>query len=195
MWLLTTQYLSSSRLISCETKRWQRNARQSFLTFLGGLRKSSAVLNLILSVQLTARGDSVRGFISAVDLSLKAKGKTEKVFGSSRSKINSFLSGRMGGKKTSLLVWFYFMALGLWQQKALHTPAACSMWTAQTNAYRQIYTVNNTHTQTHTFGACFIVSFFYPCKTFTAGSAPPPCFSPFFSERSQRRVKCTQHSC
>lgn len=66
--LLTTQYLSSSLWISSETKRWQRNARQSFRTFLGGLRKSSAVLNLILSVQLTTKGDSVRGFISAVDL-------------------------------------------------------------------------------------------------------------------------------
>lgn len=85
MCLLTTQYLSSSLLISSETKGWQRNARQSFLTFLGGLRKSSTVLNLILSVQLTARGDSVRGFISGADLSLKAKGKTEKVFGSSQS--------------------------------------------------------------------------------------------------------------
>lgn len=70
----------------------QRNARQSFLTFLGGLRKSSAVLNLILSVQLTARGDSVRGFISAVDRSLKAEGKTEKVFW---SYVFFFLSGHI----------------------------------------------------------------------------------------------------
>lgn len=66
MCLLTTQNLSSSVLISSETKGWQRNARQSFLTFLAGLRKSSTVLNLILSMQLTAKGDSVRGFISAV---------------------------------------------------------------------------------------------------------------------------------
>lgn len=71
MCLLTTQYLSSLLLISSETKGWRRNARQSFLTFLGGLRKSSAVLNLILSVQLTARGGSVRGFISAVYLSVE----------------------------------------------------------------------------------------------------------------------------
>lgn len=33
------------------------------------------MLNLILSALLTARGDSVRGFISAADLSLKAKRK------------------------------------------------------------------------------------------------------------------------
>lgn len=68
MCLLTTQYLSSLLLISSETKGWQRNARQSFLTFLGGLRKSSVVLNRILSVQLTAKGESVRGFISTLDL-------------------------------------------------------------------------------------------------------------------------------
>lgn len=68
MCLLTTPYLSSSLLISREIKGRQRNARQSFLTFLGGLRKSGAVLNLILSVQLTVKGYSVRGFISAVDL-------------------------------------------------------------------------------------------------------------------------------
>lgn len=105
MCLLTTQYLSRSHLISSKTKGWQRNTRQPFLTFLGGLRKSSAVLNLILSVQLTARGDSVRGFISTANLSLKAKIKRreEKVFVSCRSleEIPFILSGR---NKTPILV-------------------------------------------------------------------------------------------
>lgn len=126
MCLLTTQYLSSSLLISSETKGWQRNARQSFLTFLGGLRKSSAVLNLILSVQLTAKGDSVRGFISAVDL--LSVGFFFKSWGKDRESLwELFLSGR---RRTSIHVWFYFMVFGLWQQRTVRTPAVYSMWAA-----------------------------------------------------------------
>lgn len=75
MFLLTTQYLSRSRLIFDKTKGRRKNTRQPFLTFLWGLGKSSAVLNLILSARLTARGDSARGFVSTVDPSLKAKMK------------------------------------------------------------------------------------------------------------------------
>lgn len=75
MFLLTPQYLSRSRLIFDKTKGRRRNTRQRFLTFLWGLRKSSAVLNLILSAWLTARGDSARGFVCTADPSLKAKMK------------------------------------------------------------------------------------------------------------------------
>ena len=91
-----------------------------FLPSLGGLRKSSAVLNLILSVQLTARGDSVRGFISALDLSLKAKGKMEKVFGSSHSERNSFFFfffPAVCKKKHQFLFEFSFTVFGLRLQK------------------------------------------------------------------------------
>lgn len=117
MFLLTTQYLSGSRLIFTKTKGWQRNTRQPFLTFLWGLRKSSAVLNLILSVPLTARGDSARGFVSTADPSLKAKMKR----GESQGELQKSKSGSASPvwqRQNTFFspVWFYFTLFGLWQQ-------------------------------------------------------------------------------
>lgn len=121
MCLLTTQYLSSLLLISSETKGWQRNARQSFLTFLGGLRKSSAVLNLILSVQLTARGGSVRGFISAVYLSVEKLKVRESPAVKKKRKFFFSLSRRKTKNINSCSILFY----GVWIMTTKGTGHTC----------------------------------------------------------------------
>lgn len=68
------------------------------------------MLNLILSVQLTARGDSVRGFISAVDLSLRAKKRErEKRRGGlcELTFLKKFLFFSLAGGKKSCLILLY----------------------------------------------------------------------------------------
>lgn len=61
------------------------------------------MLNLILSVRLTAVGDYARGFISAVDLS-KAEIREGEDFESSLTKINSFVALSHRTPKKSILV-------------------------------------------------------------------------------------------
>lgn len=165
------------------------------------------MLNLILSALLTARGDSVRGFISAADLSLKAKRKIrERLCELEESERNPpprlfffFFISLFSRDKTLILLWFCFTVFGWWQQKARRTPAADN---ANKPSARAIGICANLLGEHHTYiwpGFFFLVCLFV---------SPPPSglsfnvlYSFFSSSNIKRKnqlklclMRCQQHT-